>query len=203
MGSWEPAESPAAESRRSRWANPPSQSRYRRGIERSRPIWARSSATWAGVAVFPSTAEAASPGRTSVPAKTSIDTTSSVATAAAERRTRKRAIGRLRRAGPDGTIVRASAVLMRALPLRPEPDVAVVPSAEVEERAGLDPLHLGRRGVHDVLVRPADVAATLVLHLLHLEPERRGRIDGAGAGRLLHHRVEGLVLEMCLVPHRA
>ncbi len=67
---------------------------------------ARSSATCSGVAVLPSTAEAASPGRTSVPANTSVEMIRSVPSAAAMRRRTKRAIGWSPRAtagGNDGS----------------------------------------------------------------------------------------------------
>jgi hypothetical protein len=54
---------------------------------------ARVSSSCSGLAVRPSTALAASPGKSSVPAKTRTDTTSSVASAAASRRARNAAIG--------------------------------------------------------------------------------------------------------------
>src|SRR5262245_29509032 len=49
-----------------------------------------------------------------------------------------------------------------------EPGAPVVPAAESRKGARLDALHVVRRGIDDVDVRPDDVAALVVLDLLQL-----------------------------------
>src|SRR5262245_57798935 len=165
---------------------------------------ARTSARFSGVALRPRMAPAGSPDKSSVAAKTRIETASSVSRPASRRLTTYQASGWrrvcVRQAAGAGAGAVASVTQARKrrgrTAARPqsvrvpcgshvEPDVAVVPAAEVEPGARHDPLHVVCVRIEDLDVRPEDVAALVVLDLLYLLPEvdrlllRRSPLRGA------------------------
>ena len=154
------------------------------------------------------TALAVSPGSSSVPTKTSAETTSRVEAGedpAEGEASEARAVGPLRHRDRRGHRERRPPHSSRAAGgarvfSRLQPDVPVVPPAQVEERAGRDPAHVRRCRVDDVLVRPHDVAALVELALLHLIPEFLRRRLVRRADRVLDQLVVLLVPEVRLVP---
>src|SRR5439155_8735672 len=160
-----PWASPTDESPKSPWTNPASQLVYCSSSGRLRPSSRSSSLTASGVAPRPSTTLAASPGRMAVPAKISTETTKSARTAPTSRRPRKATTGGTSRVAPRGS----ATLVMSALRRQPRVQEQVV--AEHAGGVRLQSLDLVGDAVHPVGVRPVQIAALVVLDLLHLVPE--------------------------------
>src|SRR6476619_1434392 len=166
-------------------SSPVSQLQYCEKSERSRLSWSRRASRLSGVAWRPRIARAGSPSAC-VAANTMIETMNSTSTLSRMRRRMKPQIppncgisarlGRAAEGGPAGT---------SSSPLG-EGDGAVAMAERVEVQRPLarhEPDHLRAVGVDEVVEERDDVAALVVLELLHLDHElvalgQRGRRHG-------------------------
>src|SRR6185312_4745603 len=190
-----------ADTPRSPWTKPSSQSAYRVVAGRSSCIRFVSTASACGVALRPRMTLAGSPGRMFSAAKMTIDATNSATNAPRRRRPRNASTGDISRRTVRGSAAAVTGRLRSSS--RREPRVH---EEVVAERAGgvrLETLHLLRHRVHPVGVRPLQVAALVVLDLLHLVPVvLRLRLVEL-ADRVRERGVERRRLEVRLVVRRA
>src|SRR4051812_31311853 len=154
-----------------------------------------------GVAFLPRIARAGSPGSAWVAANTSRDTASSVAMPSRRRRRMKPGMP-----WSTGMVSRRRARRRPGAPRslsEPDRPVAVAEAVQVERAlVGPEALHLRRVGVEQVVEERDDVAAHVVLHLLHLADRHLAILEIHLAERLLVERDELRVLPVRLVVRR-
>src|SRR5207248_497398 len=192
-GSWAAKERPA-----SPWSSPAAQVRYCWTTGWLRCSCARNAARLAGVAPRPRIARAGSPGRAWVAAKTTIETSTSTSSPWRMRRTMNSQMPPVLAGppvGPGRSSIAGPARGSTCSVALGEPDVPVAMSEGVEVERSFAPLVESRDfravGVDEVVEHRDDVAALLVLELLHLVDDV-GALAGIGLG-------EGLLVEADVV----